>query len=407
MRVLHKTCAGLDVHKDTGVACVRIGKGKEPRCEVRTFSTTTSGLLALRDWLVERGVRHAAMEATGVYWKPVWHILQSELQLVLANAAHIQQVPGRKTDVNDATWIADLLAHGLIRDSFVPPPEIAALRDVTRTRRQCVAARSQEVLRLQKVLTDANIRIDSVLSDILGHSGRAMLQALRAGETDPVVLAGLADPRVRASQETLAEALRGTLTDHHRFMLGFHLDRIDSHNAAIETLEQEVERLLQPFRTAVELIRTVPGIKDAAASIVAEIGTDMTRFPSAAHLLSWACLCPRNDESAGKRRSTRIRKGSHWLKPVLIQAAWCAVRVKDSYERALFGRIKARRGPKKAIVAVAASMLTAIYHILRKKEPYQRLPVAHFDQIDREGTKRRLVKRLQNLGYQVELTQAA
>lgn len=409
MRVMHKRCAGLDVHKDTVVAALRLPKRKDqPEMQVQTFATTTAGLLSLRDWLATHSVTHVAMEATGVYWKPVWHVLECEFELVLANAAHIQAVPGRKTDVNDAQWIADLLAHGLIRSSFVPERDNAQMRDVVRTRQQCVATRTREVQRLQKVLEDANIKLDSVISDITGTSGTAMLTAIRDGESDPAKLAALAHARLRASQETLTEALRGYITDHHRFMIGFHLDQIAAHDAAIARLEQEVQRLLQPFRESVELLTTMPGVSDTvAATVIAEIGVDMSRFGSAARLRSWACLCPRNDESAGRRRNTRIRKGSRWLKPVLVQAAWAAVRKKDSYYRALFHRLKARRGAKKAIVAVAASMLTAIFHMLNKRQPYNELGAEHFDTIDREATKRRLVRRLEKLGYAVEVAQAA
>lgn len=348
------------------------------------------------------------MEATGVYWKPVWHLLHDDVPLTLANAAHIKNVPGRKTDVNDAMWIADLDAHGLIRDSFVPPDAIVELRDITRTRRQCVAARTQEVQRLQKVTTSCGLRLDSAISDLSGKSGRAILTAIADGESDPAVLVKLVDYRIKASEQTLLEALRGFPTSHHRFMIRFHLERIARHDADIAALEKEAERLLQPFQRASELLTTMPGLSNTvAATLIAEIGVDMNRFPSSAHLLSWACLCPRNDESAGKQRNTRIRQGCHWLKPVLVQAAWAAIRVKNSYHKALFGRIRARRGPKKAIIAVAASMLTAVYHMLKKDEPYKEPSIAHFDEIDREGAKKRLIKRLNNLGHQVELTKAA
>jgi transposase len=408
MRVVHRRCAGLDVHKDTVVACIRVEEKRKVRQEVRTFGTTTDQLFRLRDWLSAEGVTHAAMEATGVYWKPVWHVLEQELALTLANAAHVKNVPGRKTDVNDATWLADLHAHGLIRGSFVPPPEIAAIRDVTRTRKQCVHRRTQETQRLQKVLEDANIKLASVLSDVTGMSGRRILEAIVEGVTDPVALAQLADERVRASVDELANALRGTTTAHHRFMIRFHLQQIDAANAAIAELEKEAERLLQPFREIRDLLVTMDGVSETvAATVIAEIGVDMSRFPSAEHLTSWAGLCPRNDESAGKRRSTRIRKSANWLKTILVQAAWAAVRVKDSYYRALFVRLKARRGPKKAIVAVAASMLTAMYHMIRRRTPYKNLGADHFDQLDRESAKRRLVRRLERLGYTVDLSVAA
>src|SRR5215468_8919143 len=362
MEVLHPRCCGLDVHKATVVACVRrVIDGKTVK-ETRTFATTTTSLIALSEWLTETKCTRVAMEATGVYWKPVWHILSDQdFDLVLANAAHIKNVPGRKSDVKDADWTSDLLAHGLIRPSFVPDPPTQEMRTFLRTRKQFVREKSSHILRIQKTLEDANIKLDSVITDIMGLSGRKMIEALIAGEKDPAKLARLADRRVTASQETLREALRGRVTRQHRFLLRLHLDQIDAFDAAIAKIDAEVEVGIAPFRTAVEQVSSIPGIKDLGARlVVSEIGTDMSRFATDAHLISWACLCPRNDESAGKRRSTRIRKGSPWLKTTLVQCAWAATRVKDSYLNALFHRIKARRGPKKAIVAVAASILTAI-----------------------------------------------
>jgi transposase len=374
--------------------------------EVRTFTTTTAGLIALSEWLTETKCTHIAMEATGVYWKPVWHILSDGgFELVLANAAHIKNVPGRKTDVKDADWISDLLAHGLIRPSFVPDPPTQEMRTFLRTRKQFVREKSSHILRIQKTLEDANIKLDSVITDIMGLSGRKMIEALIAGETDPAKLAQLADRRVKASQQSLREALRGRVTKSHRFLLRLHLGQIDAIDAAIAEIDREVEASIAPFRTAVEQVRTVPGIKSLAAqTILSEIGIDMSRFPSSGHLISWACICPRSDESAGKRRSTRIRKGSPWLKTTLVQCAWAATRKKGSYLQAQYYRLRARRGPKKAIVAVAASILTAIYHMLKDGTMYQDLGPNHFDAHAKERQKNRFLKRLAELGYAVELT---
>jgi transposase len=409
MEVLHPRCCGLDVHKATVVACVRLVIDGKAVKEARTFATTTASLLALSEWLTETKCTHVAMEATGVYWKPVWHILSDgDLELVLANAAHIKNVPGRKTDVKDADWISDLLAHGLIRASFVPDGPTQEMRTFLRTRKQFVREKASHTQRIQKTLEDANIKLDSVIADIMGLSGRKMIEALIAGEKDPAKLARLADPRVKASQETLREALRGRVTKQHRFLLRLHLDQIDTLDAAIAKIDREVEASIAPFRTAVGQVSSVPGVKDLSAwVIVSEIGTDMSRFATDAHLISWACLCPRNDESAGKRRSTRIRKGSSWLKTTLVQCAWSATRVKDSYLNAQFHRIKARRGPKKAILAVAASILTAVYHMLKDGTFYQDLGPKHFDPRTKERQKNRLIKRLADLGYVVELAPQA
>jgi len=405
MKLMYERCAGLDVHKDTVVACVRTG-GEH---EVRTFPTTTAGLLELSDWLAASGCTRAVMESTGVYWKPVWHVLSDgDVQLLLANAEHARNVPGRKTDVKDAVWLADLLAHGLVRASFVPPEEIHELRDLTRTRRQLVRQRVRHVQRIQKTLEDANIKLDSVISNVVGVSGRAMLDAIAEGETDPSKLAELAHPRLQASRDELLAALRGRITAHHRFMLRAHLEQVDAADKTIASIDAEVERVLEPFRPQVKLLKTIPGVSDQVArTLLSEIGADMTPFPSAAHLLSWAGLCPQLKESACKRQSTRLRKGAPWLKPVLVQAAWAAVRKKDAYYRAQFARLKTRRGPKKAVVAVAASMLTAAYFMLRDGTEFQDLGGNYFDQVDRPRATKNLVRRLEKLGYHVELTENA
>lgn len=403
MDILHPRCTGLDVHKDTVVAAVRC-VSDPPHQEVRTFSTTTKDLLELSDWLTSHGCTHVAMEATGVYWKPVWHMLEGSFELVLANAQHIRNVPGRKTDVNDATWISELLAHGLIRSSFVPPPQIQELRDLTRTRKQLVRELSQHSLRIQKVLEDANLKVGSVLSNIMGKSGRAMLAAIIGGETNPKKLADLAQGAARKKKAELVEALRGKVTAHHCAMLRLHLQLIDALQKAIDEVDATVGRALEPIRARTALLTTMPGVSDVVANvIVAEIGIDMTRFLSAGHLLSWARLCPRNDESAGKRRSTRISKGANWLKTTLVTAAWAAVRVKDSYLRAQFLRLKSRRGAKKAIIAVAASMLTACYFMLRDGVEYSDLGADHFARHDKGKTIGRLVKRLKDLGCDVDI----
>jgi transposase len=408
MEVLHPRCAGLDVHKDTVVACVRIVTDGKAAHEVKTFGTTTSQLCALSDWLSERGCTHAAMESTGVYWRPVWHVLEGSLELVLANAMHIRNVPGRKSDVNDATWISDLLAHGLIRGSFVPPSQVQEMRDLTRTRKQLVREAAQHSLRIQKTLEDANLKLASVVSDILGKSGRAILDALVKGTTDPTVLADLADRRLKVSRDELVEALRGRVRPHHRFLIKLHLDQIDALDQAVRDVEARLGDALAPFRDLVELLISIPGISHTAANVMlSEIGTDMSRFPTAGHLVSWAGLCPRSDESAGKRRSTRLRKGGQWLKTTLVQCAWAAARKKDSYLKALFHRIRSRRGPKKAAVAVAASMLTAAYHMLKTGVLYHDLTASYFDGRDRFKIAKRLVKRLSDLGYSAQITPQA
>jgi transposase len=405
MEVVHRRCAGLDVHKESVVACVRLVRDGQISREVRTYETTTAGLLALSAWLAEQECTHVAMEATGVYWKPVWHILSDgEFELVLANAAHIKNVPGRKTDVNDATWIADLLAHGLIRASFVPEAGIQELRGLMRTRKQLVREQTSHTQRLQKTLEDANIKLDVAISDILGVSGRAMIEALIGGEVDPVKLADLAHRRIKASPDKLRAALHGRVTGHHRFLLRLHLRQIDALGALISEIDTEVDKHLAPFRTAIQQLRTVPGIAALAApTIVSEIGVDMSRFPTAGHLLSWAGMCPGSNESAGKRRSSRLKKGAPWLKTTMIQAAWAASRKKGSYYQAQFQRLKSRHGPKKAICAVAASMLTAIYHMLKDGTDHQDLGADHFDRRSKQTKTGRLIKQLAVLGYHVEI----
>jgi len=404
MQVIHRRCAGLDVHKQTVVACVRIARDREAAQHVQTFATTTTGLLALADWLASHEVAVVGMEATGVYWKPVWHVLEGHFELVLANAAHVKNVPGRKTDVSDAMWLADLLAHGLIRASFVPPQAVQELRTLTRTRKQFVRERSSHVQRIEKVLEEANLKISVLLSDIVGKSGRAVLDAIVAGHDDPAYLATCISVRVKARRAELIEALRGCITPHHRFMLKLHLSHIDALNAAITNIEKEVGLGLEPFRESAEHLSTIPGLSAVSASVlIAEIGVDMSRFKTAGHLVSWAGLCPRNDESAGKRRSTRLRHGGNWLKTTLVQAAWAAVRVKGGYLQAQFHRLRARRGAKKAILAIAASMLAAAWHMLRNQTDWHDLGANHFDRADRTKTVNRLLARLRQLGIHAEV----
>jgi transposase len=409
MQVLYPRCCALDVHKLTVVACLRIAEDSKVTTEVRTFDTTTASLIGLRDWLAANKCTHVAMEATGVYWKPVWHILSDgDFELVLANAAHVKNVPGRKTDVSDAEWHSDLLAHGLIRASFVPDTQTQELRALMRTRKQLVREATSHIQRIQKTLEDANIKLDSVISDVMGKSGRAMIEAMIAGETNPTKLAAFADRRLKASPAQLSAALRGRVTKQHRFLLRLHLKQIDALEAAIADIDQQVEADIEPFRAAVKHLSSTPGVKALAAQvIVSEIGIDMSRFPSDGHLISWAGICPRNDESAGKRRSNRLRKGAPWLKTTLVQCAWAAVRQKDCYLRAQFYHIRARRGPKKAIMAVAASILTAVYHMLKEGKTYHDLGPNHFQRRNKDQQKHLLVKRLADLGYAVALTPLA
>jgi transposase len=372
---------------------------------VKTFRTTTRELITLSEWLSAEGVTHIAMEATGVYWKPIWHILaEGNFKLLLANAAHVKNVPGRKTDVNDATWLADLLAHGLIKSSFVPDQPTQQLRDLLRTRKQFAGERSSHIQRIQKTLEDANIKLDSVITDIMGFSGRRIIQALIDGQTAPGKLAQLAHSSIHASRAQLEASLYGRVTAHHRFLLKLHLDHIDALDAAIAGIDQEVDSNGEPFRAAIERLSTIPGLSPLSAGVlVSEIGIDMSRFPSEANLISWAGLCPKNDESAGKRRSNRMKKSARWLKTTLIQCAWAATRKKGSYLQSQYLRLRSRRGSKKAIGAVAASMLTAAYHMLKNGTTYQDLGPSYFDNRAKDKQVLRLVNRLRSLGLAVQI----
>jgi transposase len=407
MEVLHPRCAGLDVHKDLVVACVRIARGDQVVRETARFGTTTRELLRLQEWLLSHEVTHVAMESTGVYWKPVWHILAGVFELTLGNARAMRNVPGRKSDQSDASWIADLLAHGLIQASFVPEEPIQELRDLTRTRKQLMHERGRYVQRLQKILEDANVKLSSVLSDITGASGRKMLSAIINGATDAGAIAKLADPRVKAAPQEIVEAVEGRVSDHHRFMLSLFLHRIDSVDADVAALEARIEEQLCPFREELGHLITVPGVSEcAAAAILAEIGADMSVFASDDHLVSWGGLAPGLRESGGKKKPAKTKR-QRWLKETMLQCAWAAVKNRNSYLSARYNRIRSRRGKKKAIVAVAATMLRAIYHMLEEGVDYNDLGPEYFDLHDRARATRRLTQRLEKLGYKVELKRAA
>ena len=416
MEVMHRRVAGLDVHKGTVVACVRLMAGHRATRECRTFATTTEALVELLSWLTASQVTHVAMEATGVYWTPVWKILsEGDFELIVANAAHIKQVPGRKTDMNDAMWIADLLACGLLRASFVPPEEIQELRSLMRTRKQLVREQTRHVQRIEKTLEEANIKLGTVLSDLMGVSGRRMIEAMIAGERDPHRLAALAKRSVKASPKELYDALHGQLREHHRFLLALHLQQWDALDAAIRQIDEQVANQIEgmdeglangrsPFCELITLLCGIPGVSVlSATAILAEIGRDMSRFPTAGHLVAWAGLCPGQNESAGKRKSTRLRKGAPWLKTMLVQCAWAAKRSKNSYYRAQYLRLSGRRGPQKAICAVAASILTAIYHMLKSGAPHRDLGADYFDRRAPEAKAKRLVAQLAKLGFAAQL----
>lgn len=406
MDTLYPCCAGLDVHKEVVVACVRkaLGGGKVHQ-EVRTFRTETSGLLALADWLTDEGVTHAAMESTGVYWKPVWNILDGVIELLLVNAEHIKKVPGRKTDVKDAPWIAELLQHGLLKASFVPERALRDLRDLTRQRVQLVRQKVQVSNRIQKTLEDANIKLASVASDVLGKSGRAMIRAIVSGEGDPVVLADLARCRLREKIPQLQEALLGEVTAHHRFLLGMLMDQVEFLEGQIGRLGARIAAVLPaPFEEAIERLVTIPGIeRRAAENIVAELGVDMKPLPSAGHLASWVGICPGNHESAGKRRSGRTTQGNSWLRVTLVQCAWAASHTKGTYLSAQYKRLAARRGKKRALVAVGHTLLGIVYAVLKKQSVYRELGADYQDRQDKEKLTTRLLKRLAKLGVKVSV----
>jgi transposase len=404
--VIHRCCCGLDVHKDTVVACVRrMAANGAIEQELATFPTTTAGLLGLGDWLVERGVTIAAMESTGVYWKPVWNLLEGRLELMLVNSRDVKQVPGRKTDVKDAEWIGQLLASGLLRPSFVPPLPQRELRDLTRTRASLLQDKSRTANRLQKILEDGNIKLAGVATDVLGVSGRQMLRALIRGDRSPAQTADLARGRLRLKIPKLTEALCGKVTEHHRFMLKLLLDQVEQYEAQVSKLDQRIEEVMSPLqKTAVGMLDEIPGIdRRAAENVLAEIGTDMSRFPTSSHLAAWAGLCPGNNQSAGKRRGGRLRQGNRWLKATLNQCAWAASRKKDSYFAAQHRRIASRRGVKRATIAVAHSQLCVCWELLKNGQAYRDLGPQHFEKLNEDRVKRHLVHRLEKLGYTVTL----
>ena len=402
-------CCGLDVHKQTVAACVRVPGAKGRRTqEVRTFGTTTPDLLALQDWLAAHQVTHVAMESTGVFWKPVYYVLEARFTVLLVNAAHIKQVPGRKTDVRDCQWIAELLEHGLLRGSFVPPPVIRDLRELTRYRRTQIQERTRVANRLHKVLQDANVKLSNVTHHVLGVSGRAMLDALVAGTTDPDVLADLARGQLRKKLPALRQALTGRFRAHHAFLLGQILAHLDYLEEAIAAVSAHIEEQLRPFAPQVERLMTIPGVqRRTAETILAEIGTDMAVFPTAGHLASWAGMCPGNDESAGKRRSGKTRKGSKWLRTSLIEAANAAARTKATALGARYRRILPHRGHRKAIVAVGRHILEISHHLLRTDRTYQELGPDYFDRRHAERLQRRCIRQLEQLGLQVTITPAS
>ncbi|MCA1701301.1 MAG: IS110 family transposase, partial [Actinobacteria bacterium] len=392
--------AALDVHKAQVTACVRMPAGKGREQHVAEFKTTVQGLLALRDWLKAHGVTQVAMEASGVYWKPPWAILEDEFECLLVNARHVKQVPGRKTDVSDAAWLCQLLEAGLLRASFVPPKPLRTLRNLTRYRKAQIQERQREANRLHKILEDTGIKLDCVASDILGASGRAMLDALVSGTTDPAVLAELARGKLRRKLPALREALEGRFDHEHGIVVGAILAHIDFLDEQIEGLSAAIEEQIRPFAPAVELLCTIPGVQRRTAEvIVAEVGTDMTVFPTAGQLASWAGLCPGNDESAGKRRSGRSRKGSRWLSIALTESAQANTRTSDTYLAAQYRRLKARRGHRRAIGAVKHSIIVACWHMLTTGEIYRELGGNYFTRLDPDKQTRRLVAQLERLGH--------
>jgi transposase len=409
MDVVNARCCGLDVHKQTVVACLMVpGKGALPQKEIRSFGTMTPDLLELADWLNACGVTHVAMESTGVYWKPVWNLLEGQVELLLVNARHIKQVPGRKTDVKDCEWLADLLRHGLLRASFVPDRPQRELRELTRYRTTLVRERAAEINRLQKTLEGANIKLGDVVSDLTGVSGRHILHALVAGETDLNLLADLARGRLRDKRPQLERALVGRFGPHQRFLVAQQLAHLDSLDELIEQLDAEVEERLRPFEEAIERLDTIPGVGRRTAQIlIAEIGSDPSRFGTAPRLASWAGMCPGNNESAGKRKTGKTRKGDRWLRTALIEAAHASGKTRNTYLGAQYRRLLTRRGTKKAAVAVGHTILVIAYYLLTRQTDYADLGPTYFDHRDEHRVTQRLVHRLEALGYTVQLERSA
>jgi transposase len=410
MRICYTVCCGLDIHKKTVAACLRAPGADGTRAvTVRTFATTTNALIDLANWLAASGCTHVAMESTGIYWRPVFQILEERMTVLLVNAAHVSKVPGRKTDVKDCEWIAELLEHGLLRGSFVPPPRIRELRELTRSRRQLINTHSRAANRVQKVLETANIKLGDVATDVLGASGRDMLKALIAGERDAIALAGLARGRLREKRVALEQALVGRFTAHHAFLLESLLKELEFLEVQIREHDTRIMAQTSDLRSAIERLDTIPGVAQRAAEqIVAELGNDMARFPTPAHAASWTGICPGNHESAGKRRPTRTTKGNRWLRATLVECARGSVRKRDSYLAAQYRRIAMRRGDKRAIVAVAHSILIAAWHILHDdKVDYRELGGSYFDNLQREQLIRYHRRRLADLGVQIPTEAAA
>lgn len=404
MQVVYERCCGLDVHKDTVAACIAITEGGRVRRDKRVFGTTTKALLELSDWLAEHSVTHVAMESTGVYWKPIWNILEGQVDITLVNAQHFKSVPGRKTDLKDGEWLSDLLRHGLLRKSFVPDKPVRELRDLTRCRAMLAKERARLSCRIQKVLEDANIKLASVASDVLGASGRAMLRAIVKGESDAAILANLAQKRLRAKLPELRLALTGCISEHHRFLLRQWLELLETFEQKISAFDAKIEEKVSPFQEAVTTWVAIPGIdRVAACCLVAEIGADMGQFPSARNLCSWAGVCPGNNESAGKQRSGKTRRGGLWIRRVLCEAAWAASHCKKSYFHAQYQRLAGKRGKKRALIAVAHSLLTVAYTLLKQHRTYHDLGADFFDRVNRDNLTKYHVKKLQKLGYDVNL----
>lgn len=408
MQAIIERCCGIDVHKKTIVACLMVGKpNEEPKTTLKTFSTMTKDLLECRDWLESEGCTHVALESTGVYWKPVFNILEGSMEIILANARHVKNVPGRKTDAKDCEWLAQLLRHGLIRGSFIPAKPIRELRDLTRYRQKLIQQRSSELNRIQKFLEDANIKLSSVATDINGVSAQKMIEHLIKNDLSPKEMADLAKGRLRNKISELEKALEGKLTDHHRLMLEISLQVVDSFDQAIEKLNKEIDQRMEPYRKESEALQTIPGVKKKAAeSITAEIGVDMSPFPSDAHISSWAGVSPGNNESAGKHRSGRTTPGNKWLKATLTEAAWSASRTKKTYLKARFQRLASRRGKKRACLAVAHTILTMAYHIIKEQCVYRELGVNFFDRLNEDRVIKRLASRMMALGYYVTVEKA-
>lgn len=405
MEVIHQRCAGLDVHKKTVVVCRMVPDEQgNLRQDIRTFKTMTADLLLLADWLRAGQVTHVAMESTSVYWKPIFNILEGEFEVMLVNAQHIKFVPGRKTDVNDAQWIAQLLQHGLLKASFIPPLPQRELRELVRYRTQLVQERAREMNRVQKVMEDANLKLGSVASDVLGVSGRDMLEQIIAGQQDPTQLAQLARGVLRKKIAELEQALTGRIRDSHRLLLKLHLEHIDELSAKVEILSAEIERLLVPFdqSNALERLDAIPGVSTHVAQVLlTELGTDMSRFPSSNHAAAWAGLAPGKNQSAGRNRSSKVREGNRHLKAALVQAAHAAGHTKDNYLSAQYRRLAARRGKKRAAVAVAHSIVVIAYHMLKRGTDYVDLGGDYFDHRNEQYLQRSLVNRLEKLGLKV------